>query len=143
MTSCIYSIFRVVFNSNLDGAQQLIFRPEGIEPNAENDVHIIVAETESSYQGISVTPYGKMDPGSYDIYWNDEKIGHVVLAQGGVHTFVVNAGDEEHQVLDFLLTQENSIHMLWLIPQFFVITMGEIMFSITGLEFSYSQVQLC
>merc|ERR1712051_948730 len=40
---------------------------------------------------------------------------------------------------DFLLTQENSIHMLWLLPQYFVITTGEIMLSITGLEFSYSQ----
>jgi dipeptide/tripeptide permease len=31
--------------------------------------------------------------------------------------------------------------MLWLIPQYFVITVGEIMFSITGLEFSYSRVR--
>merc|ERR1739846_220946 len=36
-------------------------------------------------------------------------------------------------------TQENSIHMMWLLPQYFVITVGEIMLSITGLEFSYSQ----
>ena len=43
---------------------------------------------------------------------------------------------------DFLLTQENSIHMMWLLPQYFVITVGEIMLSITGLEFSYSQVTL-
>ena len=41
---------------------------------------------------------------------------------------------------DFVLTSENSVHMLWIIPQYFVITAGEIMFSITGLEFSYSQV---
>jgi hypothetical protein len=32
------------------------------------------------------------------------------------------------------------MHMLWLIPQYFVLTMAEVMFSITGLEFSYSQV---
>jgi len=32
------------------------------------------------------------------------------------------------------------MHMLWLIPQYFVITMGEVMFSITGLEFSFTQV---
>ena len=45
-----------------------------------------------------------------------------------------------YELNDFLLTQENSIHMLWLLPQYFVITTGEIMLSITGLEFSYSQV---
>ena len=48
--------------------------------------------------------------------------------------------DGIYKLNDFLLTQENSIHMLWLLPQYFVITVGEIMLSITGLEFSYSQV---
>jgi len=135
--------FKVVFNANKDEAQKLIIRPAGIVPDSENDNHIIDAETEASYEGISVTPYGKIDPGIYDFYWNGEKVAsEITLPQGGVHTFVIN-GDQkslqEPQVLDFLLTKENSVHMLWLTPQFFVITVGEIMFSITALEFSYSQ----
>jgi dipeptide/tripeptide permease len=40
------------------------------------------------------------------------------------------------------ITQPNSIHMLWLVPQYFVMTMGEVMFSITGLEFSFTQVSI-
>ena len=60
---------------------------------------------------------------------------------GGVHTLVLDASDDENPgILDFLLSSENSVHILWLIPQFFVITVGEIMISITALEFSYSQV---
>lgn len=36
--------------------------------------------------------------------------------------------------------QANNIHIAWQIPQYALITAGEVMFSITGLEFSYSQV---
>ncbi|MEQ2258411.1 hypothetical protein XENORESO_018913, partial [Xenotaenia resolanae] len=33
----------------------------------------------------------------------------------------------------------NSFHMAWQIPQYFLMTSGEVVFSVTGLEFSYSQ----
>lgn len=35
----------------------------------------------------------------------------------------------------------NIIHMAWQIPQYFLMTVGEVVFSVTGLEFSYSQVE--
>ena len=34
----------------------------------------------------------------------------------------------------------HKVSILWQIPQYFVITLGEVMFSITGYEFAYSQV---
>jgi hypothetical protein len=30
------------------------------------------------------------------------------------------------EVKPFKLTNENSVHMLWLVPQYFVITVGEV-----------------
>ena len=52
---------RIVFNTNKDNATEtLIFRPEGIVPNSEDDTHQVVALTNSSYEGVSVTPYGKI-----------------------------------------------------------------------------------
>lgn len=42
-------------------------------------------------------------------------------------------------VVTTTVVRPNSINMLWQLPQFFVITVGEVLFSVTGLEFSYSQ----
>ena len=33
----------------------------------------------------------------------------------------------------------NQVSMLWQIPQYILVTAGEIMFSVTGIEFAYSQ----
>lgn len=40
---------------------------------------------------------------------------------------------------EHILTEPNNIHMLWQLPQYIVITAGEVMFSVTGLEFSFTQ----
>ena len=37
------------------------------------------------------------------------------------------------------LVEPNTIHIFWLLPQYFVVTVGEILFSITSLEFAYTQ----
>jgi dipeptide/tripeptide permease len=61
-----------------------------------------------------------------------------------VHTFYVHGNQDlgyEQTLSKYQLTKDNTVHMMWLVPQFAVITTGEIMFSITGLEFSYSQVR--
>ncbi|KAK3771207.1 hypothetical protein RRG08_053353 [Elysia crispata] len=43
------------------------------------------------------------------------------------------------ETLQFVTVQENEVSMAWQIPQYAVITCGEILFSITGLSFAYSQ----
>ncbi|XP_070711523.1 solute carrier family 15 member 1b [Pempheris klunzingeri] len=45
----------------------------------------------------------------------------------------------EQSIIPVLDIQPNSFHMAWQIPQYFLITAGEVVFSVTGLEFSYSQ----
>ena len=39
------------------------------------------------------------------------------------------------------VTPPNSVHILWLVPQFFIMTVAEVMFSVTGLQFSFTQVR--
>ncbi|CAN7999204.1 unnamed protein product, partial [Ixodes pacificus] len=45
----------------------------------------------------------------------------------------------EVQCMTHMTIEPNSLHMFYQIPQYVLITAGEVMFSVTGLEFSYSQ----
>ncbi|XP_058247473.1 solute carrier family 15 member 1 [Hemibagrus wyckioides] len=63
---------------------------------------------------------------------------------GGAYTFLIpstlvwtdKCGGSIVRVEDI---QPNTVHMALQIPQYFLITAGEVVFSVTGLEFSYSQ----
>lgn len=39
------------------------------------------------------------------------------------------------------MSAPNIVNMLWLLPQYFLISVAEILFGIAGLEFSFTQVQ--
>ncbi|KAL1517031.1 hypothetical protein ABEB36_000850 [Hypothenemus hampei] len=59
---------------------------------------------------------------------------------GGTYSVLI---DENGDVKSFItVTNPNSVNMLWLLIQYFIITAGEIMFSVTGLEFAYSQAPI-
>jgi dipeptide/tripeptide permease len=44
--------------------------------------------------------------------------------------------------LDVIMTSPNTISMLWQLPQYVVITVAEIMFSVTLLSFVFSEVKI-
>ena len=46
------------------------------------------------------------------------------------------------ELVDFMLVHANTVSVLYQIPQYVLITAGEILFSISGLSFAYSQVGL-
>lgn len=66
----------------------------------------------------------------------DCSYNHTFYAQtGAAHVVYITEGTiSVHTVV-----RANTISMLWQLPQFFIITLGEVLFSVTGLEFSYSQ----
>ena len=54
---------------------------------------------------------------------------------------VLTSIQEADTVIDYYIdANPNDVSIFWMIPQFFIITLGEIFLSITGLSFAYSQV---
>uniref|UniRef100_A0A672QNV0 Solute carrier family 15 member 2-like n=1 Tax=Sinocyclocheilus grahami TaxID=75366 RepID=A0A672QNV0_SINGR len=61
-----------------------------------------------------------------------------LLDFGAFYTVILSkVGDRVQFLMEDI--QANDIHIAWQVPQYVFITAGEVMFSITGLEFSYSQ----
>lgn len=95
---------------------------------------------ESMTISVASTEQFEILPGTYKVSADGIKIDDVELLLGGVYTLVVNGNSSDNLKLKtHLITSPNSFHMLWLIPQYIIMTAGEVMFSVTGLEFAYSQ----
>ncbi|NXF48944.1 S15A1 protein, partial [Oceanites oceanicus] len=62
------------------------------------------------------------------------------LGFGSAYTIVINECSAD--TLNVTYSEDippNTVHMAWQIPQYFILTCAEVVFSVTGLEFSYSQ----
>ncbi|KAJ8407141.1 hypothetical protein AAFF_G00288170 [Aldrovandia affinis] len=94
--------------------------------------------------GYEVTPNKSVERGEYtDVECMSRQGNHKVnlglLDFGASYTFVLKSDPEgifAHKMED---VHANNINIAWQIPQYVLLTAGEVMFSITGLEFSYSQ----
>ncbi|XP_018320902.1 solute carrier family 15 member 1-like isoform X3 [Agrilus planipennis] len=107
-----------------------------------SDIYFIPNKTPSD---LSVSAYMELPVGIYDYSLNsDEGLilnpRTIYLALGGVYTLVLRERDGviEFSYL-FVMSPPNSVNILWLLPQYFIVSMAEIMFGVAGLEFSLTQ----
>ncbi|KAG7502907.1 solute carrier family 15 member 2-like [Solea senegalensis] len=62
-----------------------------------------------------------------------------LLDFGASYTIILTEVLDKFDAKKMVDVNANNVHIAWQIPQYTLITAGEVMFSITGLEFSYSQ----
>ncbi|XP_014370098.2 peptide transporter family 1 [Papilio machaon] len=82
-----------------------------------------------------------LEKGTYDIIVDGVLVmQEVSLQTGAVYAIPLYEDNGGNFFMDIItVTPPNSLHILWLVPQYVVMTMGEVMFSVTGLEFSFTQ----
>nr|XP_036221346.1 peptide transporter family 1-like isoform X2 [Bactrocera oleae] len=82
----------------------------------------------------------ELKSGEYEISVDNTVAAKAYLKVGGIYTVIINeetTGIYESNVV--IVTNPNSMSIFWLIPQYVIMTLAEVMFSVTGLEFSYAQ----
>ncbi|GFV50146.1 hypothetical protein TNCV_87791 [Trichonephila clavipes] len=127
-----------------------------LEFDAERNLTFMFQSSRKTYTvGIAVrsgiTDYSPLIPAIYNIYfpgifsdYEENPSGELKFETGGSYTVFVHQNTFTKMSLVSVVTTvtPTSISILWQIPQIIIITIGEIMFSITGLAFSYSQAPL-
>ena len=104
--------------------------------NNENKAKDIYLGSETRFGDTDPIEVGK--PGDYAMYLNEKLIQEDISLLQGANYNLLLLGETvvAHQV-----TPENSISMFWQLPQYFIMTMGEILFSVSTMEFCYTQVK--
>ncbi|XP_011266928.1 peptide transporter family 1 isoform X2 [Camponotus floridanus] len=86
-------------------------------------------------------------PNKYDVYLDDYLMKkEVPFKLGGVYTvvgsFVPALKEDKISIEIITVTQPNLLHMAYMLPQYIIITMAEVMFNITGLQFAFTQAPI-
>ncbi|XP_078620512.1 solute carrier family 15 member 2-like isoform X1 [Branchiostoma floridae x Branchiostoma japonicum] len=96
----------------------------------------------------TATEYVVKEPGDFNVRLQfvnntkadqDELVGTFSTEHGGGYTVVVYNDGTDNMVESYIDAEPSSMSILYQIPQYFIITTGEVLFSVTGLDFSYSQ----
>ena len=78
-------------------------------------------------------------PTDFLVYLNEEELGSVTFKQGANYNLLVVGSDGLVELMVHQVTPENTLSMFWQLPQYVIMTAGEILFSISTMEFCYTQ----
>lgn len=107
--------------------------------NFQQRVRTVRLVGDNTYESNNETEMNfEVTKGSYDIFIDNNKVGMLNLKQGAVYALLMS-DTPSLAVKSNQVTQPNTLSILWIIPQYVIITLGEVMFSVTGIQFSYAE----
>ncbi|GAV02681.1 hypothetical protein RvY_13217 [Ramazzottius varieornatus] len=106
--------------------------------------------TDQSDTGVLDDVTADIDQGWYDLHTSTEdaekvstttKQQQLDLPNGGVYTIVLkqNASAGARMWERYVIVEPNTLSIFWQFPQYFVITVGEVFLSVSGLTFAYAE----
>ncbi|XP_037546881.1 solute carrier family 15 member 2-like [Nematolebias whitei] len=116
----------------------LNMRPEAVNVTVGKEKFFVPPE-------YSVSPNRSMKRGDYSAVGCSfqskmcEELNLGLLDFGASYTFILIEESGKIVARKMEDVKANNVHIAWQIPQYALITTGEVIFSITGMEFSYSQ----
>ncbi|XP_061217105.1 solute carrier family 15 member 1 [Neopsephotus bourkii] len=114
--------------------------------NLPDDINITMEDTSfGTVMSLSASNYSSFSGGRKDKIKATRNsstcsVTSKVFGFGSAYTIIINECTSDN--LGILYSEDiapNTVHMAWQIPQYFILTCAEVVFSVTGLEFSYSQ----
>jgi len=80
------------------------------------------------------------NPTEYKIFLNEAELGSAEFKQGGNYNILVSGVKGAGNIITVdKVTPENTFSMFWQLPQYLIMTGGEVLFSITTMEFCFTQ----
>ncbi|CAG9821729.1 unnamed protein product [Phaedon cochleariae] len=111
-------------------------------PNGLQDVYFVHDSNKST---LAVSAYMELAQGVYECVIRSSEVQilfekHFHFELGGVYSLVVRENNEGISFVKlYTMSMPNTINILWQVPQYFLISLAEIMFGVAGLEFSFTQ----
>ncbi|XP_069181544.1 peptide transporter family 1-like [Procambarus clarkii] len=84
------------------------------------------------------TEFQRISPQEYKVMVEEVEVGEAAVYQDGVYDIVITTTD----VFLFPMTAPANVHMVWLLPQYVLITIGDVLFTVSGMDFAYSQAPM-
>ena len=90
--------------------------------------NLLIKSGASEYMAISPQMYEIVSP-------ENTTLGNANIRQDGVYDILIL----EKKSIVFPVTEPVNVHVLALIPQYLILTIGEVLFSVSSMDFAYSQ----